>query len=160
MTPAPGEDGAAPSPVAVRDAVAADAAAWRRLWDGYVTFYDARVDEATTAHTFARIVDPLSPVFCRLADDGGVVTGFAVCVLHEATRVRTPVCYLEDLYVDPAARRRGVGRALVDDLVALCRLRGWSRLYWHTRGSNAGARRLYDRFGAADGFVRYVVDTR
>jgi ribosomal protein S18 acetylase RimI-like enzyme len=143
----------------IRDTTAADEADWRRLWAGYLAFYEAEVDAATTDRTFARILDPAAPVSCRLAVVDGAVAGFSVSVLHEGTWVRTPLCYLEDLYVDPAVRGRGVGRALVDDLVGLCRRRGWSRLYWHTRETNAVARRLYDRYGAADGFVRYVVET-
>ncbi|MFP3617112.1 GNAT family N-acetyltransferase, partial [Paraburkholderia sp. SIMBA_050] len=49
---------------------------------------------------------------------------------------------------------RGVGRRLIEDLVALGRARGWSRLYWHTRRDNP-ARKLYDTFVQADDFVRY-----
>jgi GNAT superfamily N-acetyltransferase len=52
-------------------------------------------------------------------------------------------------------RGRGLGRALIEDLIALGRARGWSRLYWHTRQGNATARRVYDRFVKADDFVRY-----
>ena len=37
------------------------------------------------------------------------------------------------------------------------RAEGWSRLYWMTKRDNEAARRLYDRFTAADDFVRYVV---
>ena len=34
---------------------------------------------------------------------------------------------------------------------------GWSRVYWVTKEDNARARRLYDRFAPADGFIRYSV---
>ena len=37
------------------------------------------------------------------------------------------------------------------------RAEGWARLYWVTAADNAAARRLYDRFTQADGFVRYVI---
>jgi hypothetical protein len=37
------------------------------------------------------------------------------------------------------------------------RAEGWARLYWMTRADNVQARRLYDRFAQADGFVRYVI---
>jgi GNAT superfamily N-acetyltransferase len=76
-------------------------------------------------------------------------------VIHPGSWTLQPICYLEDLFVDPQARGRGIGRALIDDLVALARARGWSRLYWHTKASNETARRLYDRYVAADDFVRY-----
>jgi len=138
----------------VRDAVAADEAAWRRLWAGYLAFYRASVAEAVTARTWQRILDPAAPMFARLAETEDGVQGFAVAVLHEGTWTTAPICYLEDLFVHPAARGRGLGRALVADLAALGRARGWSRLYWHTEAANP-ARRLYDAFVAADDFVRY-----
>jgi GNAT superfamily N-acetyltransferase len=64
-------------------------------------------------------------------------------------------CYLEDLFVDPAARGGGVGRALIEDLIALARGQGWQRLYWNTDTSNETARRLYDSFVQDDGHIRY-----
>jgi GNAT superfamily N-acetyltransferase len=48
-----------------------------------------------------------------------------------------------------------VGRALIEDLMALARAKGWQRLYWHTDEDNVVARRLYDRFVESDGHVRY-----
>jgi GNAT superfamily N-acetyltransferase len=67
------------------------------------------------------------------------------------------VCYLEDLFVDASARRAGIGRLLLQDLVDLARANRWPQLYWHTRGSNATARRLYDSFAPVDDFVRYLL---
>jgi GNAT superfamily N-acetyltransferase len=81
-------------------------------------------------------------------------------VLHPGSWVATPICYLEDLFVDPLARGGGVATALIQDLVDLGKARRWSRLYWHTRAGNESARRVYDRFVAADDFVRYELDLR
>ena len=78
-----------------------------------------------------------------------------VNVLHEGTWSAAPICYLEDLFVAPEARGAGIGRALISDLIAVGKVRGWSRLYWHTKSGNSEARRLYDRFVAADDFCRY-----
>jgi len=139
----------------VRDVAADDEAAWRRLWAGYLDFYETRLPDAVTAHTWRRMIDPSQPLAGRIAERGGRVEGFTVTVIHEGTWTTAPVGYLEDLFVDPAARGHGIGRALIQDLVELGRARGWSRLYWHTRAGNAAARRLYDRFAAADDFVRY-----
>lgn len=142
------------TPPSVRDATPQDEAAWRALWAGYNAFFGATVPAEVTAHTWRRILDPASPLFARLAEHESRVVGFAVCVLHEGSWVHAPICYLEDLFVDPDARGAGVGRALIDDLVALAEKRGWSRLYWHTEATNP-ARALYDRFVPADRFVRY-----
>lgn len=140
--------------IILRDARDTDEAAWRALWAGYNAFYEATLPPEVTGRTWARIVDPASPLFCRLAEIDGVVAGFSVNVLHDGTWSVAPVCYLEDLFVDPDRRGRGLGRRLIQDLVDLARERGWGTLYWHTRRDNP-ARRLYDEFVAADDFVRY-----
>jgi GNAT superfamily N-acetyltransferase len=83
--------------------------------------------------------------------------GFANYVVHSFTWSERPTCLLEDLYVTPSARGRRVGAELIDHLVAKARSEGWARVYWHTRDTNAAARRLYDRFCPADGFIRYTI---
>lgn len=139
----------------IRSATVADEPAWRTLWAGYLDFYESFVPDDVTATTWARCLEPMSGILCRLADSGGEVIGFSISVIHPGTWTADPVCYLEDLFVAPAHRGAGVGRALIDDLVSLGHERGWSRIYWHTRQSNAAARRLYDNYVEADDFVRY-----
>ena len=141
----------------VRAATHADEPRWRELWAGYNAFYEAKIPESITQATWRRILDPAAPILGRVAEADGRVVGFSNSVLHETTWATTPICYLEDLFVDPAMRGSGVGRMLLQDLVVLARQHGWSTLYWHTRGNNITARRLYDTFSPADDFVRYVV---
>jgi GNAT superfamily N-acetyltransferase len=143
----------------IRTARAADEAQWRGLWRGYTEFYETRLPEHVTAATWRRIVAPEPAILCRFAEEQGRLLGFSHSLLHEGTFVQAPICYLEDLFVDPAARGRGVGRALIADLVAMASHCGWSRLYWHTRAENLAARRLYDAFVQADDFVRYRLTT-
>jgi GNAT superfamily N-acetyltransferase len=139
----------------IRDARASDEAEWRRLWDGYLTFYKVGLAPEVTDNTWRRIMDPASPVGMRVAARDGKLEGFAIHLSHPSTWVLTEDCYLEDLYVDEAVRGGGVGRALLDDLIALCGQKGWSRLYWHTDEGNARARKLYDSYVKTDGHVRY-----
>ena len=141
----------------IRDPRPVDEAAWRRLWSGYVAFYESEVSDEVTAATWQRLLTPGSNMFGRIAEWRGEVAGFTVSVLHPGSWTLTPACYLEDLFVDPALRGHGIGHALIEDLLDLARARGWSRLYWHTRQSNDAARRLYDKFAAADDFVRYRI---
>jgi GNAT superfamily N-acetyltransferase len=138
----------------IRGPAATDEAAWRTLWAGYNAFYKTSIPEAVTANTWRRILDPASAIFARLAIVDSEVVGFATSVLHEGTWSIAPVCYLEDLFVAPHFRSRGLGRLLIQDLVDRAKVSGWARLYWHTRADNP-ARRLYDEFALADDFVRY-----
>ena len=147
-----------PAPaLVIRDPRPGDEAAWRLLLSGYVTFYEAEVSEAVTSATWQRLFMPGSAMFGRLAEWDGAVAGFTISVVHLGSWTLSPVCYLEDLFVDPELRGHGLGGALIEDLVALARDRGWSRIYWHTRQGNATARLLYDRFAKADDFVRYRI---
>ncbi|MBO0758760.1 MAG: GNAT family N-acetyltransferase [Bradyrhizobiaceae bacterium] len=138
----------------IRDPSALDEAAWRRLWSAYNAFYHMTLRDTVTQQTWQRILDPHSAIFARLAEDHGEVIGFSLSVLHEGTWTAEPICYLEDLFVDPGNRRQGAGRLLIQDLIDLARTRRWSRLYWHTRADNP-ARALYNQFATADDFVRY-----
>lgn len=127
------------------------------MWRAYCDFYRVQLDAGVTDRTWKRILDPDSAVMCIVAEIDGQVCGFANCVVHENTWESQPVCYLEDLFVQPSARGQGVGTALIEWLRNAMRAEGWARLYWVTRADNEPARRLYDRFTQADGFVRYVV---
>ena len=141
--------------MSIRDAEPGDEAAWRGLWSQYLAFYDVTLTPEVTAATWARLMDPASPMKMRLAVVDGVPVGFAIHMHHPSTWVAGEDCYLEDLFLAPAARGKGLGRALIDDLIALARARGWHRLYWHTDEGNANARKLYDSYVQTDGHVRY-----
>lgn len=141
----------------IRAALPSDETAWRQLWRGYCDFYKAQLPEEVTNRTWKRILDPDSAVMCVVAELDGQVYGFANCVVHENTWETQAVCYLEDLFVTPAARGRGIGTALLEWLRNAMRAEAWARLYWVTKADNVQARRLYDRFTQADDFVRYVI---
>jgi GNAT superfamily N-acetyltransferase len=139
----------------LRDARPSDKTAFLSLWHQYLAFYKVTLAPDVTAATWARLMDEASPVKARLAAVDGQVRAFAIHLHHPSTWVATEDCYLEDLFVTDAARGQGLGRALIDDLVALARAKGWSRLYWHTDEANTRARALYDQYVASDGHVRY-----
>ncbi|CAM6457738.1 Ribosomal protein S18 acetylase RimI and related acetyltransferases [Leclercia adecarboxylata] len=142
--------------VKVREAKAEDYEAWLRLWNGYLSFYGTGLDEAVTLATWRRVLSADSSLFCRLAETEQGVVGFAICVLHEGTWVTQPLCYLEDLFVDDAARGKGAGRALIEAIINEAREKGWSKVYWVTREGNP-ARALYDKLAVVDDYVRYRI---
>ncbi|MGC4192640.1 MAG: GNAT family N-acetyltransferase [Thermomicrobiales bacterium] len=144
--------------VRIRDLMRADEAAWRHLWAGYLSFYEATLSQETTDLTWERVAGD-DPAFGGLVaeDTDGAIVGIANYILHPSTWGTMPFCLLNDLYVSPAARGKGAGRALIDALIARGRESGWARVYWVTKENNATARILYDSYGPADGFVRYTV---
>ena len=60
--------------------------------------------------------------------------------------------------MDPKTRAKGVGKQLIDWMVAECQAKGWSRLYWNTKETNYRARGLYDKYTPHSGFLRYVIN--
>jgi ribosomal protein S18 acetylase RimI-like enzyme len=148
------------SQVSIRRIEPRDEARWRVLWEGYCRFYERDVSEPITQHTWSRIMDTASPVHAIVADDANEgVIGISNYIIHDNTWTLTPVCYLEDLFVDSAQRGAGVGGELIDWLVAEMQEQGWSRLYWNTRENNYRARGLYDKYTPHSGFLRYVINS-
>ena len=145
----------------IRKAEALDEARWRELFDAYNRFYEREPEPAITAHTWARIQDFGSPVHAIVAESGaGQVIAIVNYVVHESTTAKEPVCYLQDLFVDPPHRGAGVGRQLIDWMLEEMKRQGWSRVYWNTKEDNYRARALYDSYTPHSGFVRYVVKAR
>lgn len=138
----------------VRPLTAADEAAWRPLWRGYLEFYKSTLPEEVTADAWRRVLEG-DPQFGLAAEDGGELIGFAHCLLHPSTWSMTGFCYLEDLFVAPSARGKGAGRALIEAVFRIADERGCDRVYWHTQESNAVARALYDRLASKSEFVQY-----
>jgi len=143
----------------IRAISATDHAVWLDMWNAYCAFYDVDIPERVTESTWQRIIANDVPVHALIAVSGstGAALGFANYVVHPFTWSERPACYLEDLFVYAGVRGSGIGRALLERLIALAEQHQWARIYWLTRENNAVARRLYDRFCQADDFVHYVV---
>jgi GNAT superfamily N-acetyltransferase len=135
-----------------------DRDAWEGLFRAYIDFYQ-RVEPAemyerawqefmadTRVHAFGARVD-------------GRLVGITHFFMHANTSAPDiDVCYLQDLFTASEVRGRGVGRALIDAVVAWSRAQGCSRVYWNTHESNHTARRLYDKVAENRGFIRYQIE--
>jgi GNAT superfamily N-acetyltransferase len=64
---------------------------------------------------------------------------------------------MQDLYVDPAFRRRGIGAALVRAVADQGRAQGWARLYWLAEAANPAAQSLYRHIGVRLDFTFHVM---
>jgi GNAT superfamily N-acetyltransferase len=145
----------------IRKIEARDRQRWQALWEGYCSFYKVDLRGPVTEHTWKRIMEKDGPVRAVVAEtkaDG--VIGIANYVIHEHTWSLTPACYLQDLFVDPKTRAKGVGKQLIDWLVGEVKAQKWSRLYWATAETNYRARGLYDKYTPHSGFLRYVIPNK
>lgn len=85
---------------------------------------------------------------CVIAEVDGEAVGFALFFHNYSTFLAKPGLYLEDLFVRPAARGRGVGKALLAHLAALAMARGCGRFEWSVLDWNAPAIAFYESLGA------------
>ena len=85
---------------------------------------------------------------CSLAEDAGIVVGFALFFHNYSTFRGKPGIYLEDLFVRPENRGQGHGKALFAELARLAVERGCARLEWAVLDWNAPSIAFYERLGA------------
>jgi GNAT superfamily N-acetyltransferase len=148
-----------PNSALVRPVRRADYDQWLPLWDGYNAFYGRHGATALagdiTRMTWARFFDGTEPVHALVAESGGRLVGLTHYLFHRSTTMLGPICYLQDLFTDPALRGKGVGKQLIEAVYERARLAGSTRVYWHTQATNTTARRLYDHVASDSGFVVY-----
>jgi len=146
--------------VSIRSVVDADFDRWLPLWEGYNRFYGrsgpTALPEYITRTTWSRFLDDDEPVHALVAESQGSLLGLAHFLFHRSTTRVEPTCYLQDLYVDAAARGLGVGAALIDAAHGHACSAGVARLYWQTHETNAAARALYDKVAERTGFIVYA----
>lgn len=142
----------------IRALTADDYPGWLPLWRGYLRFYRGEVSDEVTLDTFRRLAGGLDGMTGLVAEDPagrGTLAGLAHLVFHPSTWASQPYCYLEDLFVAPAARGSGLSRQLIDAVYAEADRRGAARVYWETQEYNGAARSLYDLVAHRTSFVIY-----
>jgi len=86
---------------------------------------------------------------CVVGEIGGEVVAFALFFTNFSTFLARPGLYLEDLYVRPAHRGSGLGKALIEYLGRLAAERGCGRFEWSVLDWNANAIAFYEKLGAS-----------
>lgn len=104
--------------------------------------------EATEAGIADALFGSDPRLFCAIAEWNGEPVGFAVWFLNFSTFSGRHGIYLEDLYVRPSHRGKGVGKALLVYLAKECVDNDWSRLQWAVLDWNAPSIAFYKSLGA------------
>ncbi|MBK7197309.1 MAG: GNAT family N-acetyltransferase [Myxococcales bacterium] len=115
-------------------------AEYERLADAVVA------DEAALAAT---LFGPRPAAEVLLVEADGRPRGFALFFTSYSTFLAKPGLYLEDLFVEPEARGRGLGLALMATLAKICVARGYGRFEWSVLDWNQPALDFYRALGAA-----------
>ena len=104
--------------------------------------------EASEAGISAALFSDNPRLFCEIAEWNGEPVGLAVWFFNFSTFSGRLGIYLEDLFVRPAFRGKGIGKALLVHLAKLCVDNGWSRLQWSVLDWNTPSINFYQSLGA------------
>ena len=104
--------------------------------------------EATEAGIAVALFGEHPLLFCEIAEWNGEPAGFAVWFFNFSTFSGRRGIFLEDLFVRPAFRGKGIGKGLLAHLAKLCVENGWSRMQWSVLDWNTPSIDFYKSMGA------------
>jgi GNAT superfamily N-acetyltransferase len=139
----------------IRELKETDKDRWLELWAGYLEFYKSNLSPEQTEFTWKRLINNEQKMYGFVAENESGVIGFAHCLFRPSTWAETDYCYLEDLFVYPNIRGKGIGRALMNRVIELAKEKNSKRVYWTTQEFNKTARVLYDSITSVSEFVQY-----
>ena len=130
---------------------------WQALFKGYIEFYKAKVADDVIEATWQRLItgEPGFHIAFVAVDAADRAIGIAHVLFHRSTWSPSWYCYLEDLFVDPTLRAKGVGRKLIEAVYQEADARKCTRTYWSTQEFNYSARGLYDQMATKSPFLQY-----
>ena len=138
----------------VRPVQSGDYDLWLPLW---LENMEHQVKQEVTDATWASLCDDETPVYGLGIFDQDSLSGILHYILHPTTGSLNPVCYMQDLYIDPSCRRQGLARELLTKLVEIGRQARWERIYWIASEDNENAQKLYKNIGVKLNFTFHVL---
>lgn len=141
----------------IRPVALADKPDWARLYAGYAAFYKVEQTEAMRNTVWGWLMDSAHTTKGLVAEQDGAVIGLAHYRAFARPLSASTGGFLDDLFVDPAARGSGAAEALLQALAAEGRNRGWTVIRWITAEDNYRARGLYDRVADRTKWVTYDI---
>jgi GNAT superfamily N-acetyltransferase len=137
--------------VRIRTITAADAEPIARMWSDFARYLRELGDtdaQAFGVEAFLRDGFGPDPAFCgMIAERNGAAVGYLLYHFGYDVDQGARVMYIVDLWVDPAVRRGGIGRALMGEAAARCRAKGGIELIWALFAPNRLAVDFYARLG-------------
>jgi diamine N-acetyltransferase len=135
--------------LSIRRAQPSDAALVFALVCELADYENLQHEVAASPETIAEALFASEPrLFCEVAEWGGEPAGFAVWFLNFSTFRGRHGIYLEDLFVRPEFRGRGIGKALMRHLARTCADSGYARFEWAVLDWNAPSIAFYESLGA------------
>lgn len=139
----------------VRFLAPADENLWRGLFRAYREFYKLDESEEVVSRAWGWFMDPTHECKALVAEADGEVLGFAHHRRFSSPYTGTSHIFLDDLFTAPAARGRGVGRALIGRLTEMAAAEGRAGVQWMTAEDNHQAQALYNTLATRTAWVTY-----
>jgi len=142
----------------IRNLQLRDRSRWNELYSSYLDFYETSRTEEELQRIWRQVTGSSSTMDALVAEVDDQVVGLAHYSYVSSTWARVANCYLEDLFVDHAARGHGIAQRLIEELRIRAKAFGCTELYWITAEDNVVARRTYAQVATKSIFVRYEID--
>ncbi|WP_433604968.1 N-acetyltransferase family protein [Prescottella agglutinans] len=136
----------------------ADESRWRVLFREYRKFYKLPESEDIVSRAWGWFMDPRHECKALVAEVDGEILGFAHHRRFSSPYTGTTGLFLDDLFTDPAARGRGVGRALIGRLTEMATAEGRAVVQWVTADDNHQAQALYNTLATRTNWVTYEAE--
>jgi GNAT superfamily N-acetyltransferase len=122
----------------------------------YCEFYETAPDDDGLRRMFETLIANADQGAVYIARDEGSAVGFATLDWKWSSLKAAKIGYLEDLFVDPESRGKGIADALIEVCADRCRELGMPAMAWQTAPDNHRAQQVYDRTGAeAETYLEY-----
>lgn len=136
-----------------------DYAQWQGLYHGYAEFYKKPMNDEILDTVWGWIQDEQNPFYCIVAkDEQGTLPGLMHFRAMTSPLRGVMAGFLDDLFVSPEARGKGVVNALYAGLEEKGRELGWPFIRWITADDNYRARSVYDQLSTRTHWVTYQLD--
>ncbi|MGF7123170.1 N-acetyltransferase family protein [Rhodococcus sp. TAF43] len=142
----------------IRPLDATDESRWRVLFREYREFYKLPESEDIVSRAWGWFMDPRHECKALVAEADGEILGFAHHRRFSSPYTGTTGLFLDDLFTDPAARGRGVGRALIGRLTEMATAEGRAVVQWVTADDNHQAQALYNTLATRTSWVTYEAE--
>lgn len=142
--------------VTIRPLKAEDRQGWDRLYQGYAEFYKVEQTAEMRDTVFGWLMDSAHGSSGLVAETSeGKLIGLTHYRPFASPLRAVTNCFLDDLFVDPAARGSGAADALIKGVAEVARRRGWPVVRWITADDNYRARGVYDDIATRTMWITY-----
>lgn len=143
----------------VRGIQAKDATKWSELYNGYRNFYKSERDDKIVAQTWDWVLTKKYALSGLVAvDESDTPIGLANLRWFARPDTSDHALYLDDLFVDPAHRGKGIAKSLLEAASEIAKSEGANTVTWITAEDNTTARSLYDSLATATTWVTYEMN--